>query len=368
MLPEPETMYAEQNAFLRDLHAEREKRAQDKRSVFTFQGRYAVHVVERPGQQIGTQIWKEGTNALAEVVLPLLLLQQNTETSGIKTVAEDNYKQVPPNSSFADPDALGTPASRCNPTGEANGAGARGSGFRTNKRRTVVLELGCGTGTLGLILAQQTHGHVDHIYLTDHPKVLSITETNLKANHDHSPIEHGAGKRQVAISVRRLDWCCLDNVDARNLAKEICVDAHEARESQSDADHEERKTHDDFGSDKGSCSPFTSDFFIVGSECVYDRNLVEPLLRTICVLLEQLGVSMKRASSAGGDLTVRENMHLQKRPRFRIFLSFGRSRPDAEDKFRASARDFGFRVVDTKGDNEIDGGYPKVVELVGDET
>ncbi len=365
----PETMYSEQNAFLRDLRAEREKRAQDKRSVFTFQGRYPVHVVERPGQQIGTQIWKEGTNALAEVVLPLLLLQQNTETASIEAEGEEWYKRIPPNGSLADPDALGTPVSRCNPTGEANGAGARGSGIRTNKRQTIVVELGCGTGTLGLILAQQTQGHVDHIYLTDHPKVLSITETNLKANRDHSPMKHCTEVgRQVAISVRRLDWCCLDNVDARNLAKEICIDVAQARESQSvsDADHDERKIQ--VTSDKVGCSPST-DFFIVGSECVYDPNLVEPLLRTICVLLEQLGVSMKGASSAGGDLTVRENMHLQKRPRFRFFLSFGRSRPDAEDKFRASVRDFGFRVVDTKGDNvEIDGGYPKVVELVGLET
>ena len=164
------------NALLGDLHKSRLQRAQDVESKVIALGNEFT-ILERPSEDLGTQLWKRGTQ-------DLLMVAAKSYGNGT----------TPPTSEFpARPDEeFGDHLRRENhPRGRAN----------------VAIELGAGVGLASMALARM--GCVDRVIATDRHQVIPGLQKNLDAN--------GFSSTSSNLEVFQLDWA----TDAAPLPAEV---------------------------------------------------------------------------------------------------------------------------------------------------
>eukprot|EP00392_Amoebophrya_sp_AT5.2_P005676 g5686.t1 len=242
--------YAAANALLRQCYQERQLRATLRRSFFRY--RLKCHpVLELPSQEIGTQLWEAGTRTMLDFVL-------GRELKNKKKKEKDTTLT------------------------------------------TTVIELGCGVGIVGRVLAQEAGPTVKQVYLTDLPKDECLDgdfEMRLRGISD-----------PTRISVRPLVWGGVTMTGATCTA-----DAEPNGNGLATLLEELDRS-----------PPGLQRVLILGSECVYNSLDVVPLLETLHCL-----VAFCRRKEWLPD----------------VVLSLG-VRREAEPVFRSEAKARGWEVIE----------------------
>ncbi|CAD7928613.1 unnamed protein product [Amoebophrya sp. A25] len=280
--------YGSANALLCELR--RERLSRERVVVHDVQGR-GLKVLERPERDIGSQLWREGTQALhpaARTELRRLrpICRENEKIAvvelgcGVALLSEmlalefgEEESESDRLARYSDADNIDRP--------EVN--------KRTTSRVDISVE---APGATFSSMKKKKTTRVD-FYATDQQKVLRYSEENLRSNC-----------LEGSIHLRPLDWT--NPGEAVNLRTEIAsgCEPHHIQ------DKEIAKQHG-----------VKNHLLVLGSECVYDVRLVRPMLETLKRLA--LGVDI------GKDQRERELLFKT----VRAVFSFSRPRRQAEEEF-----------------------------------
>jgi uncharacterized membrane protein YbaN (DUF454 family) len=171
-----------------------------------------------------------------------------------------------------------------------------------SNHQVLLLDLGSGTGIVGLGLAQLAPSWLRRVYLTDLAEAVPLLETNIQLNQHHfRPL---AGQRPLpSVQAVALNWTDADNSSNAS--------------SSGDTNHfltEDLKRH----------LLTAQDVLLIGADIIYQPALFQPLLKTLFCIKEMV-ISSKSSSS------------------FRVLLG-SHSIRTYHDEFWEQARAIGFQV------------------------
>ncbi|KAF8524207.1 hypothetical protein JB92DRAFT_1472256 [Gautieria morchelliformis] len=155
-----------------------------------------------------------------------------------------------------------------------------------------ILELGSGTGLLGIVLAPL----VGHYTATDLPSLIPLIRKNME--HNLSPIQHSK------FTIDDIDWIQLHNTPAQSRYK-VFPSRNVSDHSSSETPHERSTARKTAIQEHMSSSSVQRHIdLIIAVDCIYNPSLIAPLLGTIDYLAT-FSSHLTYQPEAGNDIDLR---------------------------------------------------------------